>query len=237
MLRRIARPLLASVFVLDGLRALARPHEEIEHLPYAEEALDRAAAELPAPVSTDLIVRGLGLAKVGAGVALGFGVAPRVAAGVLALLHTPTMLGRHPFWTQTGAARRESIGGLVRDGAILGGLLLAAGDTAGKPSLAWRADAARTQATKQTKQVTKRAGKQARAAAKHATQSVTASAERDVAKLEASLERTARRASRKARKAARRIEREARSATATVEHAVGDAVTGAKDRANALLPG
>ena len=230
MLRRIARPLLASVFVVDGLRAALRPREEIENLPRAEEALGRVAEQIPVPVSPDLLVRALGVAKAGAGVALGLGVAPRAAASLLAVLHTPTMLARNPFWTETGAARREAIGGLVRDAAILGGLLLASGDTAGKPSLAWRAEAARHDTAKAAKHATR----EARDRTERATKAVITSAERDVAKLEATIERTARRKTRDARKAAKRIERDLRAAVKDVEHTVGgvvgDVVDGAREK-------
>lgn len=253
MLRRIARPLLASVFVVDGLRAAARPQEELHHLPFAEDALGKAAERIPLPVSPDLLVRALGVAKVGAGVALGFGIAPRVAAGLLALLHTPTMLSRHPFWTETGARRREELGGLVRDAAILGGLLLAVSDTNGKPSLAWRAEHATEQArrdaakaakhvakdakhvAKDAKRLTKhaaeevkrsarQAAKDAKRAARSATKTVVTTAERDAAKLEAAAERTARRASRSVHKTTKRIEKDLHAAQANVESTFDHAV-------------
>ena len=53
--------------------------------------------------------------------------------------------------------RREDIAGFVRDGAVLGGLLLAAGDTAGKPSISWRLDNARSEANKRKDAVAKAA--------------------------------------------------------------------------------
>lgn len=266
MLRRIAHPLLASVFVVDGLRTAAHPHEEVEHLPLVEEAVEKVAAQLPSPVTPDLLLRGLGVAKVGAGLALGFSIAPRVAASILTVLHLPTLLGRHPFWTKTGRERREAIGGLVRDAAILGGLLLAVVDTDGKPSLAWRAEHAAEQARKDAgraaklatreakhvakdakvatkhvaddvKRTTKHVARDAKRASRQATKAVLTGAERDVARLEAGAERTIRHTSRAARKAAKRVEREVRHARRNVEHAVGDVVEGTVEKVHAVIPG
>lgn len=99
----------------------------------------------------------MGAVKVGAGVALGVGFAPRFAAGILAALQVPTMVARHPVWAVPSQDRREHLSGLLRDGAVLGGLLLAAADTAGKPSLAWQLDAARQQVSAEAKKTGRKA--------------------------------------------------------------------------------
>lgn len=169
MLRRIARPLLASVFIADGWRAVRHPSQEVEHLPQAETALATLVEKAPVPLTPDLIVRAAGAAKIVAGGLLGLGVAPRAAATVLTVLHLPTVVAAHPFWTARGEERREQILGLVRDSAVLGGLLLAAADTAGKPSLAWRLDTARATSAKQaatTAKHVRRTAKVAKIAAK-----------------------------------------------------------------------
>lgn len=146
MLRRTARALLATAVVADGWRALRHPREELAAVPPAQDALARAVAASGVTVSTDLVLRGIGATKIVAGALLGLGVAPRVAAGTLAVLHLPSAVAAHPFWRARGQQRKDEIAGLVKDVAVLGGLLLAAADTAGKPSLAWRLDAARSDA-------------------------------------------------------------------------------------------
>lgn len=174
ILRRIARPLLASVFISDGIRAIRDPRGEIEALPEAEERLDELAASLPyVPANGAALIRLVGLAKVGAGVALALGFAPRVAATALAALQVPTTVARHPIWALSGGERTEHLSGLLRDGAVLGGLLLAAADTEGKPSLAWRLDAARAKGTKSAK----KAGRKARRKAEEAVDAAIAQVE------------------------------------------------------------
>lgn len=216
MLRRIARPLLASVFIADGVRAIARPHHEVEHLPHAEESLTQVGQQLPVQLSADTLVRVLGVAKVGAGLALACGVAPRVAAGALAVLQLPTALARHPFWTKTGKPRRDDLAGLWRDGAILGGLLLAVVDTDGKPSLAWRAEHAAEQARKDASRAAKHVTKDA----KHVASDVTKGAKHvahDVTK-------DAKRAAKEAKRAARRTVKDAKGAVHTAGQRIESAL-------------
>ena len=172
MLRRIARPLLASVFIVDGWRAVRHPSQEVEHLPQAHAGLSNLADKAPVPLSADLIVRAAGVTKIVAGSLLGLSVAPRAAATVLAVLHLPTVVAANPFWTSHGQERRDQILGLVRDSAVLGGLLLAAGDTAGKPSLAWRLDTARATSSKQAATTAKHVRRTAKVATIAAKQTV-----------------------------------------------------------------
>jgi hypothetical protein len=50
------------------------------------------------------------------------------------------MLARNPVWTaQSKVERKEMTGRLLGSAGLLGGLLTASGDRAGRPSLAWRA--------------------------------------------------------------------------------------------------
>ena len=81
-----------------------------------------------------------GIAKVGAGVALALGRAPRLASLVLAASLVPTTLAGHRFWEETDpAARNAQRLHLLKNAAILGGVILAAVDTEGRPSVGWRA--------------------------------------------------------------------------------------------------
>lgn len=194
ILRRIARPLLAAVFVADGLRALRDPRGEFEALPGAATALDELAERLPyVPASGTALVRGIGLVKVAAATALGLGVAPRAAAGVLAVLQVPTILAQHPVWTGSAGERRTHLDGLLRDTAVLGGLLLAAADTAGKPSLAWRLEAARASGSRSAARLGREAKKDLA---------------RTVEKVERKAERAGREMARRAEHVAKQVEKQ-----------------------------
>lgn len=143
MIRKIARPMLASVFVYDGVDTLRNATERVEE---TETVLSRARSVVPSqyagyiPNDPELVARAVGGAKVGAGTLLALGKAPRTSAAVLALSSLPSLLGRNAFWeaesSQEKADRRT---GFLTSTALLGALFIATQDREGKPSLAWRA--------------------------------------------------------------------------------------------------
>ena len=64
----------------------------------------------------------------------------RPAAVVLAATLVPTTLAGHRFWEEDDpAARRHQTIHVLKNVAMMGGLLLAAADTGGRPSVPWRA--------------------------------------------------------------------------------------------------
>ncbi|MGQ0841726.1 DoxX family membrane protein [Actinokineospora sp.] len=143
ILRRIARPMLAAVFISGGINALraAEAHAEAAK-PFLDDTVGRLGDRLPAQVPTDpvTLVKIDGAVKVGAGLALALGKAPRLAALLLAGSLVPTTLAGHRFWAEKDPAERQAHQiHFGKNVGLLGGLLLAAGDTAGKPSLGWRA--------------------------------------------------------------------------------------------------
>lgn len=137
VLRKLARPLLAAPFVTDGLRTLRRPEAVAEHVqPVVRAVGDRIPALAGDPLK---LARLGGAVQVGAGLLFATGRAPRVAALALAATMLPTTLADHAFWTVED--REERALQRVRfltDLSVLGGLLIAAADTHGKPSLAYR---------------------------------------------------------------------------------------------------
>ncbi|MFR9751294.1 DoxX family membrane protein [Nocardia sp. 004] len=142
LLRRLARPLLAAAFVVDGIDTLRRPDERVKT---ATELLQRGQRGLPSGIAERLpadpaaAVRLNAAAQVGGGLFLALGRAPRMAAVVLAATVVPATVTEQDFWNEQDPARKSAKRtALLKDLGLLGGLLIAAADTEGKPSLAWR---------------------------------------------------------------------------------------------------
>ncbi len=143
MIRKIARPMLASVYIADGVDTLVNTGS---HISSTETVLTKLRGVLPSdwarqvPNDPELVARAVGATKVGAGSLLAIGKAPRLAAGTLAVLAVPTIIGRHNFWeAETEEEKTERRNGFLTSIALLGGLGITSMDTAGKPGLAWRA--------------------------------------------------------------------------------------------------
>lgn len=139
LVRRIARPMLAGVFIASGVEALRNPHPETE---MAEPVGPPIAGSLPLPLPEDAeqLVRIDAGVKVVGGLFLATGRLPRLAAVALAGSLVPTTLAGHRFWEERDPQRKqEQMQHFLKNVAVLGGLLLAAVDTGGAPSLGWRA--------------------------------------------------------------------------------------------------
>lgn len=64
---------------------------------------------------------------------------PRVASAALALTVLAANLEAHSFWNESDpVAKAQNHRQFLTDLSLLGGLLIASADTAGKPSLGWR---------------------------------------------------------------------------------------------------
>ncbi|UMG91940.1 DoxX family protein [Nocardioides sp. TF02-7] len=146
--RLIARPLLASAFVVTGVHALrnaaalapqAQPVTD-RIAPLAEKAVHQAAPDASVPKDPTTWVRVIGGVQVAAGAALGLGKFPRLSAVALAATLVPSTAATHRFWEETDKERREQqMQQFFKDASLLGALVIAAGDTEGRPGLAWRA--------------------------------------------------------------------------------------------------
>ena len=147
MLRRVARPLLAGLFVIMGAQAVKNPQPLVDGAePVADKLqplLHRLAPESVAghiPDDPATLVRLNGGAQVLGGLLLATGKGRRAGAGLLALSIIPTTIARHAFWQikDDKAARKEQFGQFLKNASLFGALLLAAQDTEGQPSIAWR---------------------------------------------------------------------------------------------------
>ena len=137
VLRAIARPMLASIFIVQGWDTFRNPGKVA---PRAEPVVQRIAERVPAvPDDTEQAVRLNGAIQVAAGTMLALGRFPRLSALVLAATLVPTTAAGHRFWeTDDKQERAQQRVHFLKNVSMLGGLLIAAADTAGEPSLAWR---------------------------------------------------------------------------------------------------
>lgn len=138
LLRRLARPLLASVFIVDGWDAMRHPERHAEKLQPYTGALKNASEKVPGvPEDTVRLARISGAVSVGAGVLLATGRMPRLAAGVLAAVAVPVAVLNRPQG-DTPQERRAGLSAFLRSAGLIGGLIIAASDREGEPSLRWK---------------------------------------------------------------------------------------------------
>ncbi|MFD9615567.1 DoxX family membrane protein, partial [Streptomyces sp. NPDC059083] len=142
MLRRIAHPMLATVFVVDGIDTLANPDPRVKT---ATAAVQKGEQKLPPQLAKYLpddpgrVVRINAAVRIGGGVLLALGKLPRLSTAVLAATVIPAALSEPGYWTEEDPERRAAKRtALLKDVSLLGGLLIASTDRQGKPSLGWR---------------------------------------------------------------------------------------------------
>ena len=141
--------MLASIFVTGGLDQVRNPAGKTDTAEPVIGPLRRVAPWLPQDPET--LVRINGAVQLGAGTLLALGRFPRTSALVLAASVVPTTVAGHRFWEQSDPiAKIMHQIQFQKNLGLLGGLILAAVDTGGDPSLAWRAK----HAAKDAKRVT-----------------------------------------------------------------------------------
>lgn len=164
LLRAASRTMLASYFVTSGYKAFRQPDVLV---PAAEPVADRlvplvkkyAPAQVGGyvPEDTRTLVRVNGAAQVLGGLALASGKGRRLGAVVLAASLVPSTLAKYPFWTRTSPDEKaQDRTHFLKNVSLLGGVLLAAGDTEGRPSLVWRAQKGGELLARDARKTTKR---------------------------------------------------------------------------------
>jgi len=169
--RLLARPLLASAFVVGGVNALKNaPALATTAKPVVDRIrpqLQKAAPQVKIPEDTVTLVRINAAAQILAAATLARGRAPRLSSTVLAASLIPTTAAGHQFWNESDPqAKNQQRLHFFKNLSMLGGLLLASVDTEGRPGVAWRAKNAATGARRQGKHLRREAKLQARLAAK-----------------------------------------------------------------------
>jgi putative oxidoreductase len=136
LVRGVARPMLAGVFVYSGLDAARHPETKAVK---AEPVIIPIAEQLGASHDPTNWVRFNGIVQVTAGLTLALGKLPRLSAVALAGSLVPTTLAGHRFWEEDDPVKRSAQAiQFLKNASMLGGLLLAAADTEGRPSVSWR---------------------------------------------------------------------------------------------------
>ena len=171
LIRLVARPMLASMFVFGGINALRNPQRwRMARAGHGEIRGRRQCAQVPVPGRGDARAdqrRRPGRRRPGAG-HRPLPAAGRRRAGRVAWC--PTTLAGHRFWEEKDKTSGQPADDhFFKNVSMLGGLLLAAVDTEGKPGVAWRASHAVGTAKREAKHLRREAKLQARIAAKSLT--------------------------------------------------------------------
>src|SRR3954463_8350457 len=124
--RRIARPLLAGIFIQGGIDTFRNPGPRAQRV---EPVIGKMTDALPLPDDTEALVRLNAAVHVVFGLLLARGKLPRLSAAVLAASLVPTTVAGHRFWDeedpQAKAMQRVHF---MKNLAMLGGLIVAATD-------------------------------------------------------------------------------------------------------------
>ena len=137
--------MLSSIFIagsvpaLRNAEALAPRVSDVTDkvVPLLEKAA--AKANVPAPKDPVTLVRINAAVQITAALALATGRAPRLASATLAASLVPTTIAGHRFWEESDPqAKQQQQLHFFKNLSLLGGLIIAAGDTDGRPGVAYR---------------------------------------------------------------------------------------------------
>jgi uncharacterized membrane protein YphA (DoxX/SURF4 family) len=139
-IRTAARALLGTLFVGSGVLALRHPDRLVGQAKPVTDQLTPALEMANLPTDPETLVKVNGAVQVAGGLLLATGHFTRPAAAALAMSVVPSTIAAHPFWAENDPQRRsEQQVQFAKNLGLLGGLLFAAADRGGRPSLAWRA--------------------------------------------------------------------------------------------------
>ncbi|SDS81975.1 Uncharacterized membrane protein YphA, DoxX/SURF4 family [Friedmanniella luteola] len=169
LLRAAARTLLASYFVASGFKSVRHPELLV---PAAEPVTDKlvpfvkkyapASVAGYVPEDAQTLVRVNGAAQLLGGLALATGKGRRLGAVVLATSLIPSTLAKHPYWTRTDPVEKaEDRSHFLKNISLLGGVLLAARDTEGRPGLVYLAAKGGESLARDTRRTTQKLGRRA----------------------------------------------------------------------------
>ncbi len=169
--RRLARPMLASMFVAGGVNSLRnREWAAQQAKPVTDKLVPMAQSAMPnvsLPKDPQTWVRINSGVHIAAGLALATNRAPRLSSFALAATLVPTTVAGHRFWEESDPMMKaDQQTHFFKNVSMLGGLILASVDTEGRPGLAWRAKHAATEVRRESRHLRKAAKREAKLAAK-----------------------------------------------------------------------
>ncbi len=160
LVRRLARPMLASTFISGGIASLRAPQPRAE----AADKIgvpDTALAKALHITSSEQAVKVNAGIHIVAGLMLATNRFPRLAALALAATLVPTTAAGHRFWEEKDkAARANHQIHFFKNMSLFGGLLIAAVDTEGRDSAVRRARRAARVAAKESSRAARTARQQ-----------------------------------------------------------------------------
>lgn len=214
--------MMAGYFVFSGVKALKDPEPYVaEHERFASTVVPLAKKVAPAEVATNIpedtatLVRISGGMRVLGGLGLITGKGRRLGAGMLAASMVPQLMATNPLGGADPIERSARRNEFLKDLALVGGALIATGDTEGKPSLAWRAQ-------DQSKRLSKKVDRQRQSIASSvdsARQDIAGNVEqfrKDVEKAQSKAPKQSRRARKRAEKRANELHRAAHRRAAEI---------------------
>ena len=141
IVRRLARPLLATGYIAGGMDAFRNSSAAAKQLDPVLKTVESAVPQLrPVTANRAVVAQGIAAAQVSAASLLAISKLPRLSSTVL--LGTTALNGYTQYRsadasTPEGKSTRRA--GLLKNVSLLGAVMIAAVDTSGNPSLAWRA--------------------------------------------------------------------------------------------------
>lgn len=165
--RLIARPMLSSIFVVGAVQALKNVDQQaIKAKPITDRIVPLARRVVPQfPDDPQTLVRVNAGVQIGTALALATGRAPRLSAAVLGASLVPTTAAGHRFWEIDDPERRTTQKlHFFKNVSLVGALVIAAGDTDGKPGVAWRARRAAKDARREARHLARAARREAKLA-------------------------------------------------------------------------
>lgn len=157
--RTLARPLLASMFVIQGFDAARNPGARV------------APVEAAGLKEAEKLVRANGATQAVAGLTLATGRLPRLSALVLAGSLIPTTYVGHPFWSAPPELKKQERVQFLKNLSMLGGLLLHAADQGGRESLPHAVSRVSSRTVRRAEKVAAKASKKAARTSRKASKS------------------------------------------------------------------
>lgn len=150
--------MLSSMFISGGINSLKNADYLSKRAEPVTETVKPAvdmASWLPVSLDSKQMVQLNGAVHLVGGALLAAGKVPRLSALALAVSLVPTTAAGHRFWEESDPQQRSNQRvHFLKNVSMMGGLLLAAVDTEGKPSIAWRAKRQAGKAKKQASKLT-----------------------------------------------------------------------------------